>query len=168
MAKQALASFLAQEVQAGRGLELIERPTLTPTEAEDEVVRNNPQTLVDRAILLANRKLDAALAETGSVPAEKKLLELARDRYDQTVKIWANSMIRGGQVVQTFEGEDANGQWCIGVVFVWSPKLQELADIVAVGGDYAEATAAGPAHQRSNPAGYQCADGLVWRAYPRG
>lgn len=134
LAKQALASFLAQEVQAGRGLELMERPTLTPTETEDEAVRATPQSLIDRAILLANKKLDAALAETGYTPAEKKLLEQARDRYEQTVKIWAGSMIRGAQVLQTFEGEDASGQWSVGVVFVWSPKLQELADIVAVGG----------------------------------
>ncbi|MCX7001894.1 MAG: hypothetical protein NTV22_01315 [bacterium] len=133
LARDEFVKWLQSEVSAGRQLTLVEAPTATPTEKEDKAVAANPNNLLEKAILLANKKLDASLTAEGFDPASKTLKELAGDRFGQTVKVWATGMARGTQVLKSFEGVNDEGKWCVGVVMAWSPNMQKIADAMLVG-----------------------------------
>ena len=90
---------------------------------------------------LINAKLDKALREEGLDPdkAEREAREriakkqLNSDFYKKVISTAAKAEITGMQVMCAFEGVPAGGKGQIGVVAIWSPKLQAMAQSISRG-----------------------------------
>jgi hypothetical protein len=132
-ARAGFVKWLESKVSAERQFNHSEASTETPTEKEDKAVAANPNNLLEKAILLANKKLDTALIAEGHEPASKTLKELAGDRFGQTIKVLATGMAHGTQVLKCFEGVNDEGKWCVGIVMAWSPNMKKIADEMFVG-----------------------------------
>ena len=86
-------------------------------------------------------KIDKALREEGLDPdkAEREALERAAkkqlnsDFYKKVISTAAKAEITGMQVMCSFEGVPAGGKGQIGVVAIWSPKLQAMAQSISRG-----------------------------------
>lgn len=91
---------------------------------------------------LIHAKLDDALRNEGIDPdavtkeqlAEAAKHQLAQEEYSKLISIAAQSYVCGMQVYNSFEYTPANGKGQIGVIAIWSPKLQKMAEALTVGG----------------------------------
>ncbi len=91
---------------------------------------------------LIQAKLDKALREEGIDPdkadreARERLAkkQLNSDFYKKVISTAAKAEITGMQVMCSFEGVPAGGKGQIGVVAIWSPKLQAMAQSISRGG----------------------------------
>jgi hypothetical protein len=91
---------------------------------------------------LIHAKLDDALREEGLDPdaADRAARErvakkqLNSDSYKKVVATAAKAEITGMQVMCSFEGVPAGKKGEIGVVAIWSPKLQAMAQSISRGG----------------------------------
>lgn len=107
----------------------------------------NPQNPDESSTLakiqkLIHAKLDNALRAEGIDPDKAKKEELARaakkelssESYSKLINSAAQSYICGMQVCNSFESTPANKKGEIGVIAIWSPKLQKMAEVMLVGG----------------------------------
>ncbi len=107
----------------------------------------NPQKPDDSSIgakikKLIHANLDKALRKEGIDPDKAKKEEIAKaakkqlksDSYAKFISTAAKSYICGMQVCNSFEFTPANNKGEIGVVAIWSPKLQKMAEVMVVGG----------------------------------
>lgn len=91
---------------------------------------------------LCHTKLDKALRDEGIDPdkATKEQLakamkkELTSENYAKFINTAAQAYICGMQVCNSFEYTPANKKGQIGVIAIWSPKLQKMAEVMLVGG----------------------------------
>ena len=91
---------------------------------------------------LIHAKLDAALRAEGLDPDKAEREALARaakkqlngDFYRKVISTAAKAEVMGMQVACAFEGVPAGGKGQIGVVAIWSPKLQSMALAISRGG----------------------------------
>jgi len=92
--------------------------------------------------MLAHAKLDATLKEEGIDPkkADKETVKkatakvLASEEYRKLVQTAAKAYILGMQVYNSFEQSPAGSKGEIGVIAIWSPKLQAMAEVMTTGG----------------------------------
>ena len=103
----------------------------TPTEAQ-EVAGKLKQFLF--------AKINKKLAEEGIDPiknpaAAKAALgkQLNSEQYKKMISTMARAQVLGFQACCTFEGTPSSGKGEIGVVAIWSPKLQEMAASILTG-----------------------------------
>lgn len=103
-------------------------------------VQPTDYTVLDKIQLLLHAKLDAALRAEGIDPdkavkeamAEALKNKLREDKFQKLVTDSAESYVSGMQAFQTFEGVRGSKRE-IGVVAIWSPLLQQMAEIMAFG-----------------------------------
>ena len=91
---------------------------------------------------LIHAKLDKALRAEGIDPATADAAsreriaakQLSSDVFSKTIASAARAQVCGLQASCTFEGVPEGGKGEIGVVAVWSPKLQAMAQSIVTGG----------------------------------
>lgn len=107
----------------------------------------NPQKTDESSTLgkirqLIHAKLDKALREEGIDPDKASKEELAKaakkqlsqESYSKFISTAAQAYVCGLQVCNSFEFTPANRKGEIGVIAIWSPKLQKMAEVMLVGG----------------------------------
>lgn len=110
-------------------------PAVDPQEPDQSSLMGKIQTLI-------HAKLDKALREEGIDPqaADKEALaeaakkQLSSESYSKFISTAAQASICGLQVCNSFEYTPANSKGEIGVIAIWSPKLQKMAEVMLVGG----------------------------------
>lgn len=105
----------------------------------DVVLEANPITCKLKRLFVA--KLDSVLRAEGIDPdADKAAAEvaakkiLASDQYRKVISSLAKAEITGMQVCCSFEGVPSGKKGQIGVIAIWSPKLQAMAAAMSNGG----------------------------------
>lgn len=137
-AKKQMVEYLGAEIasETVRSYEEGEFPSPeTVQEAEDST------SICGKVKALLRAKLDAALRSEGVDPyaaetkkaaeAAKKLL--ASEQFSKTVKTCAEAYVIGLQAIYTCEGGANEDKAEIGVVALWSEKLQQMATSVMTG-----------------------------------
>ncbi len=107
----------------------------------DESDDGDADSVARKVKALVKAKLDNALRAEGIDPdaadravAERKAKELlATEEYRKLVSTAARANVVGMQAVCTFEGAPADDKGEIGVVAIWSPKLQAMASSIVTG-----------------------------------
>lgn len=105
-------------------------------------LQEDDSTILAKVKMLVHAKLDKALREEGIDPdkaakealAEALKKQINSEEFKKTVNSAAQSFISGLQASKTFEITPANAKGQIGVVAIWSPKLQKMAEVMAFGG----------------------------------
>ena len=105
-------------------------------------LQEDDSSTVAKAKMLLQAKLDKALRAEGIDPdkakkeavAEALKKQINSEAFQKTVNSVAQTFISGLQASKTFEISPANTKGQIGVVAIWSPKLQKMAEVMAVGG----------------------------------
>lgn len=116
----------------------------------------DPNSLAYKLKALVHAKLDNALRAEGIDPdsankeaaakAAKNLL--ASEQYQKMVRTAAQAKVVGLQSVCTFEGSPSTDKGEIGVVAIWSPKLQEMASSIVTGVPVAKGVAKRPIREQ--------------------
>ena len=107
----------------------------------NEAAEQDESSITAKLKRLIVAKIDKALREEGLDPdkAEREALERAAkkqlnsDFYKKVISTAAKAEITGMQVMCSFEGVPAGGKGQIGVVAIWSPKLQAMAQSISRG-----------------------------------
>ena len=105
-------------------------------------LQDDDSSIVNKAKTLLEAKLDKALRAEGIDPEtatkdavdEALKKQISSEDFQKTVKSVAQTFISGLQASKTFEISPANAKGQIGVVAIWSPKLQKMAEVMALGG----------------------------------
>ena len=135
-AKKAMAKFLATEIRTQIMYSLDEGSFNQSNVASGSTIPEDETTMLAKVKMLINAKLDAALRAEGIDPdeAEKEALAKAARKqvndinFEKFTEAAALSFISGMQVRKSFEASPANKKGTIGVVAVWSPVLQKMAE----------------------------------------
>ena len=148
-AKKTMVEYMGTEIES-ETLRSYQEGEFPSPEALKE--KEDSSSICGKVKALLRAKLDSALRKEGVDPyaedkakaaeAAKKLL--ATEQYSKFIKTAANAYVLGLQAVCTFEGIPANDKGEIGVVAIWSPKLQEMATSIMTGVPVAKATAKKP------------------------
>ncbi|MGN0852018.1 MAG: DUF6844 domain-containing protein [Kiritimatiellia bacterium] len=133
-AKKAMVEYLGAEIATETEKEYAEGSAANPpppTEGQ-EVAGKLKQFLY--------AKLNKALASEGIDPvqdpaAAKKALgkQLNSEKYKKLISTMAQAKVLGFQAACTFEGSPSSGKGEIGVVAIWSEKLQQMASSIVTG-----------------------------------
>ena len=135
-AKKSMASFLATEIRTQLERSYEEGSFSKSDPFSDSDIPADESTILAKVKMLINAKLDAALRAEGIDPdkaAKEALARAARkqindDKFIKFTEASALSFISGMQVRKAFECSPANKKGMIGVVTVWSPVLQKMAE----------------------------------------
>lgn len=132
-AKKAMVEYLGVEIATETKKAYAEGRAVNPKLTEKEVVDEKLKQLL-------YAKLNKKLAEEGIDPIEdpeaaKKALgkQLNSEQYKKIIVTMARAKILGFQACCTFEGASSDGKGEIGVVAIWSPKLQAMAASIVTG-----------------------------------
>ena len=132
-AKKAMVEYLGVEIATETKKAYAEGRAVNPKLTEKEVVDEKLKQLL-------YAKLNKKLAEEGIDPIEdpeaaKKALgkQLNSEQYKKIIVTMARAKILGFQACCTFEGTPSDGKGEIGVVAIWSPKLQAMAASIVTG-----------------------------------
>lgn len=93
--------------------------------------------MIDKAVALGDAFLSSKLAEYGgdpekykaSSPDQKKVL--LRDVFTRRIVEQSSKRLGGVTPIQTFIGDGGNGQQSVGVLILYSPKLEAIAQSLA-------------------------------------
>ena len=148
-AKKTMVEYMGTEIES-ETLRSYQEGEFPSPEALKE--KEASSSICGKVKALLRAKLDTALRKEGVDPyaedkakaaeAAKKLL--ATEQYSKFIKTAANAYVLGLQAVCTFEGVPANDKGEIGVVAIWSPKLQEMATSIMTGVPMAKVAAKKP------------------------
>lgn len=101
------------------------------TKAELNKANDAFEAMLDKAVALANGKLDSALDELGidaaqynAAPIEKRKL-MMRNSIETKTKVTAYGDLSGMTVKRTFEATDVHGNTTIAVLAIVSPKMRD-------------------------------------------
>ena len=138
-AKKAMVEYLGVDIATDTAKEYAEGSAVNPpppANAEEALV----QELADKGKKLLLAKINAELEKQGIDPAKdpaaaKAALgkQLNSEKYRKMITSIARAKVLGLQACCTFEGIPANGKGEIGVVAIWSPKLQAMANSLVTG-----------------------------------
>lgn len=116
----------------------------------------DPNSIAYKVKSLIHAKLDKALRAEGVDPdaankeaaakAAKNLL--ASEQYQKMVRTAAQAQVVGLQAICTFEGTPSSDKGEIGVVAIWSPKLQEMAASIITGAPVAKVAGKRPIREQ--------------------
>ncbi len=107
--------------------------------ADGSAAETDPNSIAGKLKALVHANLDKALKASGVDPADKKAAAeatkklLAQESYKKVVRSCAQAQVVGLQSICTFEGVPGSDKGEIGVVAIWSPKLQEMAESMLTG-----------------------------------
>ena len=148
-AKKTMVEYMGTEIES-ETLRSYQEGEFPSPEALKE--KEDSSSICGKVKALLRAKLDTALRKEGVDPyaedkakaaeAAKKLL--ATEQYSKFIKTAANAYVLGLQAVCTFEGVPADDKGEIGVVAIWSPKLQEMATSIMTGVPMAKVAAKKP------------------------
>ena len=138
-AKKAMVEYLGVDIATETSKEYAEGAAVNPPPpANNEEALM--QELADKGKKLLLKKLNDELAKQGIDPAQdpataKAALgkQLNSEKYRKMIASAARAKVIGFQACCTFEGTPANGKGEIGVVAIWSPKLQAMANSLVTG-----------------------------------
>jgi len=105
----------------------------------DKANEPDPNSIAGKLKALVHANLDKALKASGVDPTDKKAAAeaakklLAQESYKKVIRSCAQAQVVGLQSICTFEGVPGSDKGEIGVVAIWSPKLQEMAESMLTG-----------------------------------
>lgn len=148
-AKKTMVEYLGVEIQS-ETLRSYQEGEFPSPEAIKE--SENAGSIMGKVKALLRAKLDNALRGEGIDPyaedkakaAEAAKKMLATEQFSKIVKSSAEAYVIGLQANCTFEGTPANDKGEIGVVAIWSYKLQEMATTIVTGMPVAKVKAKKP------------------------
>ncbi len=153
-AKKNMVEFLGVSIESETEKSYREGDFSNPEEAQAK--GEDPNSLAYKLKSLVHAKLDKALRAEGVDPdaankeaaakAAKKLL--ASEQYRKMVRTAAQAQVVGLQAICTFEGTPSSDKGEIGVVAIWSPKLQEMAASIVTGVPVAKGKAKRPIREQ--------------------
>lgn len=153
-AKKNMVEFLGVSIESETEKSYQEGDFSNPEEAQAK--GEDPNSLAYKLKSLVHAKLDKALRAEGVDPdaankeaaakAAKKLL--ASEQYRKMVRTAAQAQVVGLQAICTFEGTPSSDKGEIGVVAIWSPKLQEMAASIVTGLPVAKGKAKRPIREQ--------------------
>lgn len=153
-AKKNMVEFLGVAIESETEKSYQEGDFSNPEEAQSKDEDRN--SLAYKLKSLVHAKLDKALRAEGVDPdaankeaaakAAKKLL--ASEQYRKMVRTAAQAQVVGLQAICTFEGTPSSDKGEIGVVAIWSPKLQEMAASIITGIPVAKGKAKRPIREQ--------------------
>lgn len=158
-AKKAMVEYLGVDIATDTAKEYAEGSAVNPPPPA-----NNEEALMmelaDKGKKLLLKKINDELAKQGIDPAKdpaaaKAALgkQLNSEKYRKMITSVARAKVLGLQACSTFEGTPTNGKGEIGVVAIWSPKLQAMAASLVTGAPVPPVGAKKPiAQQISNDA----------------
>lgn len=130
-AKKAMVEYLGADIATETAKEYAEGSAVVPTETQEVAGKL-------KSFLYA--KLNKALASEGIDPvkdpaAAKAALgkQLNSESYKKMISTMAQAKVLGFQSACTFEGTPTSGKGEIGVVAIWSEKLQQMASSMVTG-----------------------------------
>ena len=140
-AKQKMAEYVGQIISTSVSRFYEEGDFTLPPKISG--LQDDESTILAKVKMLIHAKLDKALRAEGIDPdkaakealAEALKKQINSEEFKKTVNSAAQSFICGLQASKTFEITPANAKGQIGVVAIWSPKLQKMAETMAVGGN---------------------------------
>lgn len=135
-AEAKMAEFLATRIRTSMVSEYAEGAF-----AGNDAAESDETSVVSKLRRLLHAKLDKALRDEGVDPgmADAAAREraaaksIATEAFARTIRSCARAAVCGMQAACTFEGIPASGKGEIGVVSVWSPKLQAMAHSLQTG-----------------------------------
>ena len=152
-AKKTMVEYMRTEIESETLRSYQEGEFPTPEALKE---KEDSNSICGKVKALLRAKLDSALREEGIDPyagdkakaaeAAKKLL--AAEQYSKFIKTAANAYVLGLQAVCTFEGVPADDKGEIGVVAIWSPRLQEMATSIMTGVPVANVAAKKPVYEQ--------------------
>lgn len=97
-------------------------------------------TITDKLLQLIHAKLDAALRAEGIDPnraakealAEAMKKQILEEDFQKSINLYAQSCISGMQTFKVYESSPANKKGKIGVIAIWSPMLQRMAEAMCM------------------------------------
>ena len=132
-AKKAMVEYLGVDIATGTLKAYAEGIAVNPTPTESEEVAGKIKQFL-------YAKINKKLAEEGIDPiknpeAAKAALgkQLNSEQYKKFITSMARAKVVGFQACCTFEGIPSSGKGEIGVVAIWSPKLQAMAASIVTG-----------------------------------
>ena len=132
-AKKQMVEYLGVDIATETQKSYAEGTAVNPTSTEAQEVAGKL-----KQFLFA--KINKKLAEEGIDPiknpaAAKAALgkQLNSEQYKKMISTMARAQVLGFQACCTFEGTPSSGKGEIGVVAIWSPKLQEMAASILTG-----------------------------------
>jgi len=132
-AKKAMVEYLGVEIATETQKEYAEGSAVAPVPTEAQEVAGKLKSFL-------YSKLNEALASEGIDPvkdpaAAKAALgkQLNSEKYKKMISTLAQAKVLGLQAACTFEGTPSSGKGQIGVVAVWSDKLQKMAESITTG-----------------------------------
>ena len=139
-AKKNMAEYLQIAIKTETTKEYSEGSFPPPPAANPE--KPDTSSLGAKIKMLIHAKLDKALRKEGIDPDKAKKEELAQalkkqlnsESYSKFISTAAQAYICGLQVCNSFEFTPANKKGEIGVIAIWSSKLQKMAEVMLVGG----------------------------------
>lgn len=132
-AKKAMVEYLGVEIATETTRDYAEGSAVNPTPTEGQEVAGKLKQFL-------YAKLNKVLASEGIDPvkdpaAAKKALgaQLSSESYKKMISTMAQAKVLGLQACCTFEGSPSSGKGQIGVVAIWSDKLQQMAASITTG-----------------------------------
>lgn len=132
-AKKAMVEYLGVEIATETSKEYAEGSAVSPTPTEGQEVAGKLKQFL-------YAKLNKSLASEGIDPvkdpaAAKAALgkQLNSEKYRKMISTMAQAKVLGLQAACTFEGSPSSGKGEIGVVAIWSDKLQQMASSLVTG-----------------------------------
>ena len=132
-AKKAMVEYLGVEIASETTRDYAEGSAVNPTPTEGQEVAGKLKQFL-------YAKLNKVLASEGIDPvkdpaAAKKALgaQLSSESYKKMISTMAQAKVLGLQACCTFEGSPSSGKGQIGVVAIWSDKLQQMAASMTTG-----------------------------------
>lgn len=132
-AKKAMVEYLGVDIATETAKEYAEGSAVAPTPTEVQEVGSKLKSFL-------YAKLNKALASEGIDPvqdpaAAKAALgkQLNSESYKKMISTMAQAKVVGFQAACTFEGTPASDKGEIGVVAIWSEKLQQMASSMVTG-----------------------------------
>lgn len=138
-AKKQMVEYLGVAIQTETAKTYSEGSFPQPATIKQETTETS--RMKAKILLLINAKLDAALRANGVDPAtatkddiEKATKkEINSESFKKLIKTSASSFVIGMQSCVTFECIPANKKGQMGVIAIWSPKLQRMAEAISNG-----------------------------------
>lgn len=138
-AKKNMVEYLTVSIESETERDYKEGDSLSS--GSTSAVEEDPNSFMHKLKTLVHAKLDKALRKEGVDPdaankeaaAQKAKELLATEDYKKMVRTAAQAQVVGFQAICTFEGTPSSDKGEIGVVAIWSPKLQEMATSILTG-----------------------------------
>ncbi len=130
-AKMKILRMAGEQITSGRGFTMLE----DIIEGEDPDARKKA-TMLDKALKVADKSLDKALAYVGV--SEEEINKMNQDKkravfeqnFNETTKSLVAGMVKGCATVMVAEGDAGGDDYQVAIVMKYSPEYQSLASVI--------------------------------------